>query len=42
MDDTDHKSLKDLWYKYVKNYNLFGFYPGNFVNTNYHDLKSFP
>jgi len=41
MDDTDYKPLYNLWMKYVINFKLLTFYPGNFVKTIYHDLKVF-
>ena len=42
MDDTQDSELYNLWYKYVKNYNLQDIIKRNFVETKYHNIKIYP
>jgi predicted O-methyltransferase YrrM len=42
MDDTQDNDLYNLWINYSKLYNLLNFYPNNFVNTKYHNIKVYP
>jgi len=42
MDDTQDVELYNLWYKYVKKYDLQDIMEGNFVNTKYHNIKKYP
>jgi predicted O-methyltransferase YrrM len=41
MDDTNDINLYKLWYYYVTKYNLQSTPQGQFINTNYHDIKIF-
>lgn len=42
MDDTQDAELFDLWSKYAKQFNLISFDFGNFIETQYHNIKKYP
>jgi predicted O-methyltransferase YrrM len=42
MDDTNDDYLNNLWKKYINKYKLLSFFPNNFVETNYHNIKVYP